>query len=142
MTSLVDIKKSINIILKTNFPGIKLYANEIVEGFVRPCMFTQMMPVSSDYDTVNFTSNKLMIVINYFSKDKTDLENIKMYDDLRKAFGMTLKVNNRYFLMQDIRTSTVDGVLQFKFDLDYFVDIEKIDDREIMQDLETEIIKE
>lgn len=142
MANLVDIKKSINNVLKTNFSNLKIYAGEIVEGFKRPCFFTQVLPVSTEYDTTNFTSNKTMIVINYFSKDKTDLENIKMYDDLKKAFGMTLKVNNRSFLLHDIRADIADGVLQFKFDLDYFADIEKIDKHKIMQELNTEIIKE
>lgn len=142
MIGLIDIDKSITNTLKSSFPKIKLYAEEIEEGFIRPCFFTQILPVSFNYETVNFSSNKSMIVINYFSENKTDLENIKMYDDLRKAFGMTLKVNHRSFLLQDIRSDIADGVLQFKFDLDYFVGIEKIDNHEIMQDLDTQIIKE
>ncbi len=65
-----------------------------------------------------------MIVINYFSKNETELENLKMIDELKKAFGMTLKVGSRYLTLQNIEADTTDGVLQFKFDLNFFDGVE------------------
>lgn len=135
MITLVDIKKSINQVLKTNFPDIKLYADEVKEGFTRPSFFTSIIPIIFNYDTTNYSSNKLMVVINYFSENETELENLKMIDGLKKAFGMTLKVSQRSFTLKNIRSEIVDEVLQFRFDLDYYVDIEKIDNYEIMKEL-------
>lgn len=140
MATLIDLKKSINQVLKTNFPTIKIYSSDTKEGFQRPTFFTQIIPVVTNYETVNFTSNRMMVVINYFSEKGTELENIKMYDDIKKAFGMTLKVNRRSFLIKNIRSEIVDEILQFRFDLDYFVDIEKIDNHEIMKKLDTKMI--
>lgn len=136
MITLVDIKKSINQVLKTNFPDIKLYADEVEEGFTRPSFFTSIIPIIFNYDTTNYSSNKLMVVINYFSENETELENLKMIDGLKKAFGMTLKVNDRYITLQEIRTDITDGVLQFKFDLNFFdgVEITK-EEYEIMKQL-------
>lgn len=142
MATLIDLKSSINGVLKANFPLVKIYSSDTEEGFKRPAFFTQVIPVNSEYGTVNFTSNSIMVVINYFSKNGTELENLIMYEDIRKAFGMILKVNQRSFLLENIRSEIVDGILQFRFDLDYLVDIEKIDNHEIMQELDTEIIKE
>ncbi len=141
MITLVDIKKSINQVLKANFPDIKIYSSDTKEGFTRPAFFTSIIPVTSDYETTNFTSNKLMVVINYFSENETELENIKMYDDIKKAFGMTLKVKQRSFLLKNIRSEIVDEVLQFRFDLDFFADIEKIDNHESMKELHTQMIQ-
>lgn len=136
MITLIDIKKSINQVLKINFPDIKPYAGEVKEGFTRPSFFTSIIPISFNYDTTNFTSNKLMVVINYFSKNETELENLKMIDGLKKALGMTLNVKGRYFTLRDIRTDITDGVLQFKFDLNFFdgVEITK-EEYEIMKQL-------
>ncbi len=139
MIALVDIKRSINQVLETNFPNIKIYSSETKEGFKRPVFFTQAIPITSDYDTTNYTSNKLMVVINYFSENGTELENIKMYDDIKKAFGMNLKVNQRSFLLKNIRSEIVDEVLQFRFDLDYFADIEKTNYHEEATDIEISI---
>lgn len=149
MARLADIKKSINKTLKTKFPEIKIYANEITEGFKRPCFFTQILPVTMDYDGVNVTSNQIMVVINYFSELRPELnisgkgiDNLQMHDEIKEALGMTLEMGRRSLLLQNIRHDIVDGVLQFKFDLNFFVDIEKSDLREDMMDLEIEIIKE
>ena len=132
---LLSIKKSINQVLKANFPDIKLYAGEVKEGFKRPSFFTSIIPFLSNYETTNFTSNKLMVVINYLSENETELENIKMHDELKKAFGMKLKADHRSFLLKDIRSDIADGALQFKFDLNYFVGIEKKEEHDLMNEL-------
>lgn len=137
MIRLTDIKVAINSVLKDSFPDHKRYADEIKEGFDRPCFFVQILPVIFNYDTVNFSSNRLMVVINYFSRDGTDLENLKMYDELKQAFGTTLAVQGRHLALQDIRTDIADGVLQFKFDLDFFDGITKDEEiHELMRELE------
>lgn len=125
MVKLTDLKRAINDVLKTNFPDHERYADEIKEGFERPCFFVQLFPITFDYDTTNYASNKLMIVINYFSEKQTQLENLKMHDALKEAFGKSLKVNGRYLHLQHIRSDEADGVLQFKFDLNYLAGIEK-----------------
>lgn len=136
---LIDIKTSINDILKTNFPNIKVSANEVKEGFKKPTFFNQLFPISFNYETVNFVSVRLMIVINYHMPTQTEVDNLDMITKLNKAFGMTLKVKDRYLSLLDIRTDNPDKILQYKFDLNYFQDIEKIDTHEIMQELEMEI---
>ena len=135
MITLVDIKKSINNVLKNNFPDVKIYSSDTKEGFNRPAFFTQIVPLTSDYETVNYTSNRLMVAIQYFSESGTELENLKMDEDLRKAFGMTLKVNQRSFLLQNIRSEIVDEALQFRFDLHYLAGIEKTEEHEVMKEL-------
>lgn len=140
MITLVDIKKSINNVLKNNFPDVKIYSSDTKEGFNRPAFFTQIVPLTSDYETVNYTSNRLMVAIQYFSESGTELENLKMDADLRKAFGMALKVNQRSFLLQNIRSEIVDEVLQFRFDLSFLDGIEKVQEHEEAGSLEINII--
>ena len=142
MATLADFKTTINKMLKDNFPGVRIYSSDTREGFKRPAFFTQIVPVTSNYETTSFESNKMMIVINYFSTDGTEIENLIMHDDIKKAFGMTLKVNQRSFLMQNIRSEIVDEVLQFRFDLDYLLNVVKTDEHELMEELDMEIKKE
>lgn len=137
---LLDIKKTINTILKENFPEVKRNANEVNEGFSKPAFFTQLIPISLSYETVNFMSVKLMIVINYYTPVSIELDNLKMAMDLKKAFGMTLKVKDRYLLLENLTTDNPDGILQYKFDLNYYQDVEKLDNHEIMKELYMEII--
>lgn len=133
---LIDIKKSINSILKTSFPDVKLFANEVEEGFSKPAFFTQLIPISLNYDTINFMSAKLMIVVNYYTPVAIEIDNLKVANKLRKAFGMSLKVCNRYLILRNITTDNADGILQFKFDLNYFQDTDMNKDTyEIMRKL-------
>lgn len=125
MIRLTDLKRAINTVLEANFPDHARYADDVQEGYERPCFFVQMFPVTFDYATINYASIGLVVVINYFSKNKTQLENLKMHDALKEAFGRSLQVNNRYLHLQNIRSDEVDGVLQFKFDLEYLEGVEK-----------------
>lgn len=142
MITLLDLNKTINNILKSNFPNCKIYAGEVKEGFKRPCFFTQIVPLRSEYENKNYKSDRLMVVLNYFNEDDTELENIKMYDELINIFMMTLKVQERYFLLRNIRGSTEDDVLQFRFDLDFFSELTKEEEHEVMKDLEIETNEE
>lgn len=136
---MVDLKNAINSVLKANFPETKIYPGEVDEGFNKPAFFTQIIPITSDYETTNFTSHRLMVVVNYYNKGSTELDNLKMHDKLKKAYGMTLKVNHRSFLLKNIRSEIVDEVLQFRFDLDFLVNQEKIDEHELAGEINTEI---
>lgn len=142
MIKLLDLNKTINNILKSNFPNCKIYAGEVKEGFERPCFFTQIVPLRSEYENKNYKSDRLMVVLNYFNEDDTELENIKMYDELINIFMMTLKVKERYFLLQNIRSSIVDNVLQFRFDLDFISQVGKRKEYETMKELEIETNRE
>lgn len=121
MATMIDLKKSINKVLESNFPNVELYSSDAKEGFNEPCFFTQIVSLNSENETVNYTSNKVMVAVNYFCENRTELENLKMDVDLREAFGMNLKVNQRSFLIQNISSSIVDEILQLRFNLDYLV---------------------
>lgn len=142
MTKLTDLTKAINRILKSNFPNHKIYAGEVTEGFQRPSFFTQIIPLSMEYENVNYKSNRLMVVITYFNQNDTELENLKMYDSLIEVFGRTLKVNNRYLSLRNISSSKADGSLQFSFDLDYWSRLSKEEEYELMRELEMKTDKE
>lgn len=122
---LTDLKKSVNSVLKNVFPLISRKSNDTVEGFDKPTFFTQIIPVVSQNETVNYSSNKVLVIINYFNGDLGEVDNLEMYDEIKRAFGMTLKVNERSFLIRNFVSSTIDGVLQTKFDLDYLVTTDK-----------------
>ncbi|KZL94366.1 phage tail terminator family protein [Clostridium magnum] len=141
MITLVDIKKSINDVLKGT--GYKVYGNEVKEGFTRPCFFAQLIPISSDILKKDTSENFLMAEIIYFSKDKTDLENLKMYDVLKKSFIPTLQVNNRKFLVRNFRSDTIDdtendtdNIYSIRFDLNFYDEIiDNTPEAELMQNL-------
>lgn len=139
MAKLMELYRALDNVLSKSFPEIKIHSNDTKEGFSKPCFFTQIIPMTMDYETVNYMSNKTMIIINYFSETGKEIDNLKMQDKLIKAFGMTLKVNQRHFLCKNIRSEIVDSVLQFRFDLDYLTGLTKEENRDSMENLDLEM---
>jgi len=122
----VDIKKSIIDVLKAKANTIKVVANEELSGFSKPAFFVQMMPIS-DTASIDYEEKLLSINIHYFSSEKTDFANLKMLDQLNKAFFNTLKIGDRVITLQGKRHQIVDNVLQFKFDLEFLNDVDVVE---------------
>lgn len=145
---LIDIKKAINSVMRDNFPDHKLYADDIREGFKRPCFFIELLPVARDNEGGGFYSRRVSVVINYFSKKGTDLENIKMQDRLEQIFSQALKIKDRVITINSTNGYITDSVLHFSFNIDYLDSIDKTEQygydpyAELMQELEINFTKE
>ena len=116
MLSILDIKKAI--VTKLKVFDINIVANDIRSGFEKPAFFVQLMPIGEDVNN-DISINTLTVNIHYFSKDKTDLDNLKMIDKLKKVFVNKLEVNDRTLVITDKRYDTDENVLQFMFDIRY-----------------------
>lgn len=127
MLTLVDIKTAINTLLKNKFK-YKVYGREVRDGFDRPSFFVELLPTGMDYETQNFTSNRLTVIITYFQpisqeKGYSDLDNITMYASLKDLFGMKLAVGTRYLTINNFRAEYTGenlDILQVYFDLPFF----------------------
>lgn len=136
MPTLTSLTRAVNAVLRANFPDYKIYAGEVTEGFQRPSFFTQIIPLRGGAETFNYNSNRLMVSINFFNRDDTELENILMYDELVEAFGRHLRVEGRVLLLDNVRSSSIDETLQFRFDIDFYSREKRIDEHETMTELE------
>lgn len=116
MLSIVDIKKAI--VTKLKPLGINIVASDIRSGFKKPAFFVQIMPIGEDVNS-DISINTLTINIHYFSEDKTDLDNLKMIDKLKKIFVNKLEINDRTITISDKRYDIDDNILQFRFDIRY-----------------------
>ncbi|HZK53573.1 MAG TPA: hypothetical protein VFC84_05220 [Desulfosporosinus sp.] len=126
MIGYIDIKKSVIDVLKLKNSSVNVVATEELSGFDKPAFFVQMMPIS-DTSSIDHEEKLLSINIHYFSSEKTDLANLKMIDQLNKAFFNTLKIGNRVITLSNKRHQIADNVLQFKFDLEFLNDLDAIE---------------
>ncbi|APH19183.1 phage tail terminator family protein [Clostridium botulinum] len=120
MISILDIKKIINSKL-SDIENVKVYGNEVKEGFERPSFFVQLFMENNDLFSYSVTENFIIVEIVYFSKENTQLDNLKMYEKLKKSFSSPLESDNRKILPQKIRADFND-VLSFKFNLNFYDD--------------------
>ena len=142
MISVFDIKKSINLILKNNFKNIKVHAGEVKEGFIKPSFFVQLFIENTDLFSTTINENSITIEIIYFGVDETELENLKVYEKLKKLFNLPITINNRKILPRNVRADFKD-VLSFRFNIKFFDDVEiEGEDYEKMGELDINIKKE
>lgn len=116
MLSLLEIKKAT--VNKLEPLGVPTIANDIRSGFDKPAFFVQLMPIGDETD-ISISTNTVTINIHYFSKEKTEIENLKMLDKLKKIFINKLEVEDRVLTLYEKRYDIDDNVLQFKFDIRY-----------------------
>lgn len=120
MISILDIKRAINSKLE-DIENVEIYGNEVKEGFERPSFFVQFFMEDDDLFSYSVTENFIIVEIVYFSKEKTQLDNLKMYEKLKKSFSSPLELDNRKILPRKIRADFND-VLSFKFNLNFYDD--------------------
>ncbi|KEI18206.1 phage tail terminator family protein [Clostridium haemolyticum] len=138
MIDLVDIKKAINDLLKDT--GIKTIDNSVKEGFKRPSFFVQILPISgTDLLKSDTLKNSYMVEINYFSKEKTQLDNIKMSDILKKKVFPYINIKERKLVPLNVRSTEIDGILSFRFNLNWLDSLEDKKQYPPMRKLEIEM---
>ncbi|HFQ8795946.1 TPA: DUF6838 family protein [Clostridioides difficile] len=138
MLKIVSVKKAI--VDKLKPLKIKIVANEIRSGFEKPAFFIQIIPVEISNDP-GFASNKLIVNIHYFPREKTELENLEMIDRLNVLFqDCILEINDVELTIEEKNAEIIENVLQYKFNLQVTEIIpEDESEYELMQNLEINI---
>lgn len=120
MITLELLQQTISSLIRAGFINHQIYAGDVTEGLKRPCFFVQIIPVTSDYETTMLDLNQYMVVIDYFGKEGTTLENIRTRDKLKTTIGRIIRVSNRCFTPLGSRSELIDGRLQYRFDLRFY----------------------
>lgn len=124
MITLSALKTALNAVLAPL--GLKVYGSEIKEGFARPCFFVNLTPVKSDTFKKDTSENTIMVEIVYFSENRTDLENLDMYDTLKGLLTPILAVGTRNLLVSNFRSEVIDDIdliYSVKLDLVFYDEI-------------------
>ena len=126
--SLKDIKKSIIDKLK-NF-DVKIYADEVKEGFNTPCFFVNIEKFENSLENSNFTKRYLDIYIRYINENISDIEKIEIIEKLEELFLRTIKVKDRIFTIHNkaFMKNKADYI-ELNFGIEYYEIIE--DEEEI-----------
>ena len=126
--SLKDIKKSI--IDKLKIFDVKIYADEVKEGFNTPCFFVNIEKFENSLENSNFTKRYLDIYIRYINENISDIEKIEIIEKLENLFLKTLSVNDRVFTLHNKSFSKGENdYIEFNFGIEYYEFLE--DEEEI-----------
>jgi len=104
----------------------------------------QLFIENTDLFSTTINENSITIEIIYFGIDETELENLKVYEKLKKLFNLPITINNRKILPRNIRADFKD-FLSFRFNFRFYDDIESESESESyekMGELDINIKKE
>lgn len=89
-----DVIKAVNGILKDLYPKIRRYGNDTVDKAVPPYFFVECVPTDQNHESVNLQNNSCSVYINYIQKTPDQVDNLKKYQEIFDALGMTLDIQD------------------------------------------------
>ena len=145
MLKTTDVLKAVTgeLIKKYNYP---VYSREVVKGFKQPCFFIKFMRTTTG-ETQNFNSNTMSVFITYFAsaEKNREIEFMRIIDDLRQIFGMSIQAGGRNLktrTFNDERVGEKQDILQVTITTDFFDDTGRADPDaglDVMRELKTKI---
>lgn len=122
MTGYNEIRDAVFKLLKTSYPSVNIYGEEIQQGFKRPAFFVQLILQPATPINQAHRQKSVLIIVHYYSpapessryRDLWD-----MADALDMLFDTTLKLSDRELYIRDTEPEIVDEVLQYQFNLSF-----------------------
>lgn len=143
MLSLVEIKKASNRLLK-EATGLKIYGKEITEGYTTPSLFIEIVSKPFKRETRDFAKSGFTLKITYFQETPEELDQLRLIDTVKQAFGMTFKVGDRVLTVGEIThdyAGQKEDILQISVDFDYYENTTTEPEGEIAEELEVDLTK-
>lgn len=122
MLSNVDIKAAINELLE-NATGLTVYGKEVTEGYTTPSLFVEKISKPFKRETIGFAKSGFTIKITYFQSAPDELDQMRLLDKVRDAFGMCVKIADRILTVGEITHDYVgqkENILQISVDFDFY----------------------
>lgn len=143
MLSQVEIKTAANELLR-EATGLKIYGREVTEGYDSPSLFVEIIPKPFLRETRNFAKSGFTIKITFFQETPEELEQLRLVDTVKEAFGMVFAVRNRKLTVGELTYDYVgqkEDILQISVDFDFYENTTPEPEGEIAKELDFSLIK-
>lgn len=115
MVKVKDIKKAIIDKIKTL--NIKVYSDNIKEGFDTPCIFVSVEKYENSLDNSNTIKKYLDIYVRYIDKD--EINRLDVLDNINLLFLKILEVKDRVFTLHNKINLFKDEYVELNFDIEF-----------------------
>ena len=138
MIEMIQIKSACNRVLRNSFPKMKIYGNDSSEGLERPCFYTEIVPYTLTYETVNMVHQRCGFKISIFEKKADETFQLKTLAKIREAFGMKLHIEDRQLQITDLDFETTgknNDIFQITLTIEWFDSITKAVTQPLMENV-------
>jgi len=113
-----DVRTGIITALKQQFPAMKIYGEEIKQGFTEPCFFVKLLSGDHNREVDRRYLRAHSFDIHYFGASNQD-----MYDVAESLYATLeyINVTGSLFRGKKMRHEIINGALHFFVDFDFHV---------------------
>lgn len=122
MLSQSEIKIAANELLKAA-TGLKVYGKEVTEGYTTPSLFIEIISKPFQRENRDFAKSGFALKITYFQETPEELQQLKLVDKVKAAFGMVFTVRDRRLTVGEITYEYIgqlQDILQITVDFDFY----------------------
>ncbi len=139
MIELIEIKSACNGVLRAAFPEMKIYGPDTAEGLKRPSFYTEIVPYTLNYETINRVKQSCGFKITLLEQTPNEEFELKTYASIRKAFGLKLRIGDRFITISDMDfdyAGKENNIMQMTLTFSWYDSITETVDVPLIKDVE------
>lgn len=102
MIELLEVKKSCNAALKEAFPDYKIYGTDVREGLKLPSFYTEIVPYTLIYESLNLVRQTCGYKITLLEKTPNEELELSVFEKIRKAFHLKVRIKDKLVTVDSV----------------------------------------
>ena len=102
MIELLDVKKSCNATLREAFPDFKIYGTDVREGLKLPSFYTEIVPYTLNYESLNLVRQTCGYKITLLEKTPNEELELSVFEKIRKAFHLKVRIKDKLVTVESV----------------------------------------
>ena len=140
LITLTDLYTAANALLQTKYGVAEYhyYGQEVREGYKTPSFFVDIIPKICSNESINYKHKAFTIMITYFPKVTSEIDNLTKANEIIELFGYILPVKERKIPVTDTSydfAGNNNDVLQVSIEIEYYEAVERPDTSKIASEV-------
>lgn len=102
MIELLEVKKSCNAALKEAFPDFTIYGTDVREGMKLPSFYTEIVPYTLNYESINLVRQKCGFKITLLEKTPSEELQLSVFEKIRKVFHLKVRIKEKLVTVDSV----------------------------------------
>lgn len=138
MIELLEVKKSCNAALKEAFPDFKIYGTDVREGMKLPSFYTEIVPYTLNYESLNLVRQTCGYKITLLEKTPNEELELSVFEKIRKAFHLKVRLKDKLVNVDSVESDYIgaeNNIFQITVHFAWFDSIAVEKKEEIVKEL-------